>query len=111
MEHLRARRRTGLAAAATLGALLATSGVPAPPTSTAPPSASSATVSVIVQARDTASAAAAARAVGGTVTHELEIINAVAATVTADGARHLASVCPDCRIYPNRSTARLMGYQ
>ena len=40
------------------------------------------TSSVIVQARDLAAASDAVRAVGGTVTHELDIINAVGARLT-----------------------------
>lgn len=55
----------------------------------------------IVQATDLASAARAVRSVGGTITHELEIINAVGARLTAaqvetlEGSRGILRICPN----------------
>ncbi|MEE8526109.1 MAG: hypothetical protein V3T72_19395, partial [Thermoanaerobaculia bacterium] len=67
------------------------------------PSADSATRRVIVQGDDTASIAELVRAVGGKVTHELGIIDAVAAELDAGQLRHLARADGVRRIYQDRA--------
>src|SRR6266568_5649853 len=59
-------------------------------------------LSLIVQAKDLASAAQAVRSVGGTITHELAIINAVGARLTAAQLETLRRSPEVRRIYPNR---------
>ena len=56
---------------------------------------------LIVQAHDLATAAEAVRAVGGTVTHELAIINAVGARLTLAQLDRLIDL-DDLRVYENR---------
>ncbi len=64
-------------------------------------------LSVIVQSAHSESAAAAVRAVGGEITHELGIIRAVAATLTPEQLTRLRNR-PGVRIYDNR-TAEVAG--
>ena len=66
------------------------------------PSAGSPLLKLIVQADDTATAAAAVRAVGGEVTHELGIINAVGARLTPRQMAHLGAT-QSVRLYENRN--------
>ena len=60
-------------------------------------------LSVIVQASDLASAAHAVRSVGGTITHELGIIDAVGARLTAARLEALRRSREVRRIYANRT--------
>lgn len=59
--------------------------------------------SMIVQAADAATAAAAVGAVGGTVTHDLAVINAVGARLTASQGRALAARPGVARVYSDRA--------
>ena len=65
-------------------------------------------MSVIVQAGSLSAAAAAVRATGGEVTHELGIIDAVGAQLTREQAARLAAACAGCRVHEDR-VARLTG--
>ena len=67
----------------TLGTLAWTAAVLSSPTHTPETPVDSDPVSVIIQGADAASVAAAVRAVGGEITHELGIIRAVAARLNA----------------------------
>src|SRR5919197_5341590 len=58
-------------------------------------------VNVIVQASDLAHATRAVRSVGGIITHELEIIDAVGARLSAEQAEALGRSQEIRRIYPN----------
>ena len=60
---------------------------------------------VIVQARSLDDASAAVRAAGGTVTHELGIINAVGARLTRQQLERLDTTDGSLRIHADRSTA------
>ena len=66
--------------------------------------ASEPTTSVLVQGSNVSSVAAAVRAVGGEVTHELGIINAVGAQLTQDQIRRLETSDDTLRIRANRTT-------
>lgn len=66
------------------------------------PLAGQPTVGVIVQGSDIATAAASVHSVGGTVTHELGIINAVGAQLTAAQLAALQGLNGISRIYENR---------
>ena len=57
---------------------------------------------VIVQGRDLASVAALVRAVGGSVTHELGVINAVGARLDPTQARRIRERDPQVRFYADR---------
>ena len=63
------------------------------------------TTSVLVQGTDVAAVAAAVRAVGGRVTHELGIINTVGARLTPTQMRRLEASDATLRIQPNRATS------
>ena len=58
--------------------------------------------SVIVQGQDLESTARAVRDAGGTITHELGIIDSVAAAMTPDEVRELEILNPTLRIHENR---------
>jgi hypothetical protein len=77
------------------GLLLTPLGAIAPP-------AQAQTFDVIVQAGDMVAAAATVRSVGGTVTHELAIIDAVGAQLTLEQSEALRAL-PGVRTYGNRS--------
>ena len=91
-----------IAATLAVGASL----TPGPRPAATPPEANS--LSLIVQATDLAGAARAVRSVGGTVTHELGIINAVGARLTAAQVEALRRSPAVRRIYPN-SVVRTAG--
>ena len=69
---------------------------------TAPPAREPTTV-VRVQGSDVRALVAAVRAVGGEVTHELGIINAVGARLTATQLRRLEANDDTLRVQPNRA--------
>jgi hypothetical protein len=77
--------------------LLVSSLAAAPPPNGPPPK-----VEVIIQAHNTAAAAAWAQSRGAEVTHELDIINAVAVRMPEPALRGLGRA-PGIRIYPNSS--------
>src|SRR5262245_57680874 len=58
---------------------------------------------LIVQGKDLSSAAAAVRRVGGTITHELPIIDAVGARLTRGQANRLAASPAVRRLYADRN--------
>ena len=74
-------------------------------TTAATPSASEAMTAVLVQGSDVTTVAAAVRAVGGEVTHELGIINAVGARLTPTQIRRLEASGGTLRIQADRSTS------
>lgn len=94
-------------------AALAMLAMPARPARTSPSayldpalsSASAASLSVIVSAADSAAAASAARSVGGVVTSELWLIDAVAATIPAARVADLAAVPGVISVVANRGVA------
>jgi serine protease AprX len=69
------------------------------------PGPSAPTTSVIVQGTDTGELVALVEKVGGEVTHELEIIHAVAANLTRDQYERLAASTAVRRIEPNHSVS------
>lgn len=77
-----------------VGLLLAPLGPMAPP-------ASAQLLDVIVQAEDMATAASLVREVGGTITHELGIIDAVGAQLTAAQLAALEAAPGRVHLYPN----------
>ena len=98
----------GCAVAATVVlALVATGGarIEVSPRSPSRPSP----MTFIVQAKSMACAAATVREIGGEVTRELEIIEAVATTLTPEQVRRVARRCAECRLFLDRST-HLMGW-
>ena len=64
---------------------------------------------VIVQAQDAASAAALVQSVGGTVTHELDIIDAVGAQLSPAQLDMLRGQGQGLRIYPNGQVHAAQG--
>ena len=70
---------------------------------TVPDPTSESTVAVLVQGSDLAAVAEAVRAVGGEVTHELGIINAVGARLTPTQIRRLEATDETLRIRPDRT--------
>lgn len=85
-------------------AVVALVGAQAVPGRAPAPAASTGRMSVIVQARSLSVAAAAVREAGGEVTHDLGIIDAVAARLTPEQARRLAAACAECRLHEDRPT-------
>ena len=65
--------------------------------------------SVIIQAASVDEATAAVEAVGGNVTHELGIINAVAAPLSADQRSQLAGAANVTRVFADSKTLQVAG--
>ncbi len=93
---------SGIVVALAVGVVL----TPGPSRKRVPADAKS--LSVIVQSTDLAGAARAVRSVGGTITHELGIIDAVGARLTAAQVETLRRLPAVRRIYPN-SVVRTAG--